>query len=121
MSRSLKKGPFVHHSILKKLAKLRPGDKTPIKTWSRSSTITPQMVGYTFAVHNGKTHVAVAIVENMVGHKLGEFVPTRKFVTHGGRMAKEQELAERQAAAESKVKLGESTEAPEKPAEEPKE
>lgn len=107
MSRSLKKGPFVHHSILEKLAKLKPGGKEVIKTWSRASTITPPMVGYTFGVHNGKTHLAVLIVENMVGHKLGEFAPTRKFVSHGGKMAKEQELAAQAAAAESQAKLAE--------------
>lgn len=90
MSRSLKKGPYVNEKLLKKLCRLKPGDKTPIKTWDRACTITPEMVGYTIAVHNGKTHVPVLIVENMVGHKLGEFAPTRKFVSHGGKMAKEQ-------------------------------
>lgn len=90
MSRSLKKNPWVDPKLLKKLAKLKPGDKTIIKTWSRSSTITPEMVGLTIAVHNGKIHLPVYIVENMVGHKLGEFSPTRKFVVHGGKMAKEQ-------------------------------
>lgn len=90
MSRSLKKGPFVHPSILKKLAKIRIGDPTPIKTWARSSTITPEMVGFTFAVHNGKDFVKVRIVENMVGYKLGEFSPTRKFVRHGGKVQKEE-------------------------------
>ena len=88
MARSLKKGPFVHPSLLKKLAKLKQGDQTPIKTWSRSSTITPQMVGFVFAVHNGKDFIPVRVVENMVGHKLGEFSPTRKFVRHGGKMKK---------------------------------
>jgi small subunit ribosomal protein S19 len=88
MSRSLKKGPYVHPSILKKLAKLKAGDQTVIKTWARSSTITPQMVGFTFAVHNGKDFIQVRIVENMVGHKLGEFSPTRKFVRHGGKLKK---------------------------------
>jgi len=90
MSRSLKKGPFVHPSIIKKLAKVRQGDQTPIKTWARSSTITPEMVGFTFAVHNGKDFVKVRIVENMVGYKLGEFSPTRKFVRHGGKVQKEE-------------------------------
>ncbi len=88
MARSLKKGPYVHPSILKKLAKMKAGDQTVIKTWARSSTITPQMVGFTFAVHNGKDFIQVRIVENMVGHKLGEFSPTRKFVRHGGKMKK---------------------------------
>ncbi len=106
MSRSIKKGPFIHPSLLKKMSRLKPGDKTVIKTWSRDSTIIPQMIGYTIAVHNGKTHIPVAIVENMVGHKLGEFVPTRKFVAHGGRMAREQEMAAAQAEAASKSELG---------------
>lgn len=108
MSRSLKKGPFVHPAILKKLSKLKPGDKTVIKTWSRASVVTPLMVGFTISVHNGKIHVPVFIVENMVGHRLGEFVPTRKFTVHGGRMAKEQALAAAQAEADAKAKLGEA-------------
>jgi small subunit ribosomal protein S19 len=89
MSRSLKKGPFTHPKLLKKIGKLKAGDKTVIKTWSRASTVTPQMVGYTIGVHNGKTHVPVFVVENMVGHKLGEFAPTRKFMAHGGSKSKE--------------------------------
>lgn len=88
MSRSLKKGPFTDPKLLAKVAKQKPGDKSVIKTWSRASVITPAMVGHTFGVHNGKTHVAVFVVENMVGHKLGEFSPTRKFVRHGGKMQK---------------------------------
>ncbi|MBU0531383.1 MAG: 30S ribosomal protein S19 [Candidatus Uhrbacteria bacterium] len=89
MSRSLKKGPYVDEKLLKKVKALKPGDKTVIKTWARASSITPEMVGLTIAVHNGRAHVPVRIVENMVGHKLGEFAPTRKFVSHGGKMAKE--------------------------------
>jgi len=89
MSRSLKKGPFTDPKLLKKISQLPAGNKTPIKTWSRASTITPEMVGVTFGVHNGKIHVVVVVSENMVGHKLGEFAPTRKFVAHGGKMAKE--------------------------------
>lgn len=88
MSRSLKKGPFTDAKLLLKVAKHKAGDKAPIKTWSRRSTITPEMVGVTFAVHNGKAHLPVIVVENMVGHKLGEFSPTRKFVRHGGKMQK---------------------------------
>ncbi|MBU1032401.1 MAG: 30S ribosomal protein S19 [Patescibacteria group bacterium] len=91
MSRSLKKGPFIDPRLLEKVAKLRQGDKTVIKTWSRSSTITPEMVGFVFGVHNGRVHVPVVIVENMVGHKLGEFSPTRKFTRHGGKIQKELE------------------------------
>ncbi len=88
MSRSLKKGPFTEPKLLIKVSKLKPGDKTIIKTWSRSSTITPEMVGFIFGVHNGRLHVPVSVNENMVGHKLGEFSPTRKFVRHGGKMQK---------------------------------
>ena len=91
MSRSLKKGPFVNEKLLKKVNEAKAtGDRKPIKTWSRPSTITPDMVGMTFAVHNGKNFLPVFAEENMVGHKLGEFSPTRKFVSHGGKMAKEQ-------------------------------
>jgi len=89
MARSLKKQPFIHLSILKKMKNIRPGNKTPILTWSRDSIITPDMVGYLFGVHNGKIHIDVKISEEMVGHKLGEFAATRKFIKHGGRMAKE--------------------------------
>ena len=98
MSRSLKKGPYVDQKLLKKISKIKQGDKTVIKTWARSSTITPEMVGFTIGVHNGKTHVAVFIVENMVGHKLGEFAPTRKFVRHGGKIQKELEQKAAEAA-----------------------
>ena len=90
MSRSLKKGPYVDAKLLKKVQALRQGDTTVIKTWARASAITPEMVGFTIAVHNGRTHIPVRIVENMVGHKLGEFAQTRKFVSHGGKMAKGQ-------------------------------
>ncbi|MBU1180432.1 30S ribosomal protein S19 [Patescibacteria group bacterium] len=89
MSRSLKKGPFVDPKLLEKISKLKQGDKVVIKTWSRDSSITPEMVGFTIGVHNGKEHVPVYIVENMVGHKLGEFSSTRKFIRHGGKMQKE--------------------------------
>lgn len=90
MSRSLKKGPFVDAKLMKKVSKLKAGDSTVIKTWARHSTITPEMVGFRFAVHNGRQHVQIAVVEDMVGHKLGEFVPTRTFKGHGGKMAKAQ-------------------------------
>lgn len=83
MGRSLKKGPFVAESLLKKIEKLNDkGEKQVIKTWSRASTILPDMVGHTIAVHNGKTHVPVFVSEQMVGHKLGEFAPTRTFRSH---------------------------------------
>ncbi|TAK03304.1 30S ribosomal protein S19 [Patescibacteria group bacterium] len=93
MSRSSKKGPYVDQKLLKKVGKLRAGDKTVIKTWARASSITPEMVGFTIAVHNGRDHVPVRVVENMVGHKLGEFSPTRKFVRHGGKLQKDTEAA----------------------------
>ena len=88
MSRSLKKGPWIDPKLLKKISKLKTGDKTVIKTWSRSSVITPEMVGFTIGVHNGRIHFPVFIVENMVGHKLGEFSLTKKFVRHGGKIQK---------------------------------
>ncbi len=94
MSRSLKKGPYVDEKLLKKISRLRIGDKTVIKTWARDSVITPQMVGFTLGVHNGKIHVPVYVVENMVGHRLGEFSATRKFIRHGGRMQREIEKEE---------------------------
>ena len=89
MARSLKKGPYVDEKLLKKVAKLKVGDKAVIKTWSRDCTITPEMVGFTFGVHNGKEFIQVSVSENMVGHKFGEFSPTRKFLRHGGKMQKE--------------------------------
>ncbi len=88
MSRSLKKGPYIDPKLAKKVAALGPEDRTVIKTWARACTITPEFVGRTIAVHNGKVHVPVFITENMVGHKLGEFSPTRKFRSHGGKLAK---------------------------------
>ena len=96
MSRSIKKGPYVDEKLLKKISKLRAGDKTVIKTWSRASTIVPEMIGYTFGVHNGKVHIPVLVTEDMIGHKLGEFSHTRKFVRHGGRMQRELEAAQKQ-------------------------
>jgi len=84
MPRSTKKGPFVKESLQKKIQKHRRGDLDEIVTWSRASMVTPEMVGLTIKVHNGKIHVPVYIVENMVGHKLGEFAPTRTFRGHGG-------------------------------------
>ncbi len=102
MSRSLKKGPYVDAKLLKKIANLKSGDKTVIKTWARNCTITPEMVGFTFGVHNGKEHLPVFISEDMVGHKLGEFAPTRKFTRHGGKMQREQEITTRQKEATKK-------------------
>ena len=85
MSRSLKKGPYVHHKLMSKVLKMKEsGKKSVIKTWSRSSTIIPQFVGLTIAVHNGKQFIPVYVTENMVAHKLGEFSPTRNFRGHAG-------------------------------------
>jgi len=85
MSRSLSKGPFVSDKLLKKLSKAKASsDRKPIKTWSRASVVTPEFIGFTFAVHDGKKHVPVFITEAMVGHRLGEFAPTRIFRQHGG-------------------------------------
>ncbi|MDO8499947.1 MAG: 30S ribosomal protein S19 [bacterium] len=94
MSRSLKKGPYIDPRVLAKVEKMRASGKhDPIKTWSRACVISPVMVGMIFAVHNGKDFITVLADENMVGHRLGEFSPTRKFVRHGGKMAKDQETA----------------------------
>ncbi len=89
MGRSSKKGPFVDPRLVKKIEKMNnSGKKTIIKTWARGSAVSPEFVGHTFGVHNGKQHIPVFVTENMVGHKLGEFAPTRKFRTHGGKLAK---------------------------------
>jgi small subunit ribosomal protein S19 len=96
MSRSLKKGPYIDEKLLKKISHLKPASKTVIKTWARNSTISPEMVGYTFGVHNGKDHIAVLVSEEMVGHRLGEFSPTRKFVRHGGKIQKAQDIKAKQ-------------------------
>ena len=88
MSRSLKKGPFVDPKLALKVSRQGKEDRTPIKTWARASTIAPEFVDRTIAVHNGRIHVPIFITENMVGHKLGEFAPTRKFRQHGGKKAK---------------------------------
>ena len=89
MTRSLKKGPYIDEKLMKKVAKVKPSDGVVIKTWARASTIIPEMIGYSFGVHNGKEHVVVRIEEDMVGHKLGEFSPTTKFIKHGGKLQKE--------------------------------
>ena len=89
MARSSKKGPYVDPKLLKKIQAMNDsGQKKPIKTWSRGSDIAPEFVGHTFAVHNGKQFIPVFITENMVGHKLGEFSPTKIFKGHGGKLAK---------------------------------
>jgi small subunit ribosomal protein S19 len=84
MGRSIKKGPYVEAKLLLKVEKLnKSGERRPIKTWSRRSMIVPEFVGHTFAIHNGKQHIPIFITENMVGHRLGEFAPTRTFRKHG--------------------------------------
>ncbi|PIR70246.1 MAG: 30S ribosomal protein S19 [Candidatus Niyogibacteria bacterium CG10_big_fil_rev_8_21_14_0_10_42_19] len=89
MTRSAKKGPYVDPKLLKKVSRLKPGERTVIKTWSRDSHISPEMVGRIFGVHNGKIFIEVSVSEDMVGHHLGEFSPTRKFTRHGGKMQRE--------------------------------
>lgn len=117
MARSLKKGPYVDEKLIKKAAKARAThDRTPIKTWARASTITPEMVGLHFGVHNGKNFIDVLADENMVGHRLGEFSPTRKFVRHGGKIQKtlESDAATKSAAATAAVAKAEPAKKPAK-------
>lgn len=98
MSRSLYKGPYVYDRLLKKIDGKKPADiKAPIKTWARDSQISPEMVGFTFGVHNGKDHVSVLVTEEMVGHRFGEFAPTTKFYRHGGKMQKELDQKKKEA------------------------
>lgn len=97
MTRSLKKGPYVYEKLLKKIAGKKASETGVIKTWARDSQIAPEMVGFTFGVHNGREHIPVFVTEDMVGHRLGEFSPTRKFVRHGGKMQKELEIKKKEA------------------------
>ena len=97
MSRSLYKGPHVDEKLMKKIAGKKPGESGVIKTWARASMIAPEMVGFTFGVHNGKVHTPVFVSEEMVGHRLGEFSPTKKFIRHGGKMQKEMETKKKEA------------------------
>ncbi|MDE2019297.1 MAG: 30S ribosomal protein S19 [Patescibacteria group bacterium] len=103
MSRSLKKGPFVDPKLLVKIQRQK-SDGPAIKTWSRASEISPEMVGYLFAVHNGKTFIEVRVSEEMVGHRLGEFSPTRKFTRHGGKIQKELEMKAAEAGKPAATK-----------------
>jgi len=106
MARSLKKGPYIDLKLLGKVNKLKEaGKKEPIKTWARDCVISPEMVGFTFLVHNGKEFIAVAPSESMVGHKLGEFSPSTKFFRHGGKMQREleQKVAEKETEQIKKV------------------
>ncbi|MBI4086305.1 MAG: 30S ribosomal protein S19 [Candidatus Liptonbacteria bacterium] len=98
MSRSSKKGPYIAPDILKKISRVRADANQVLKTWSRASEISPEMVGYIFGVHNGKSFIEVKIAEDMVGHRLGEFSPTRKFIKHGGKIQKDIEQKEQVAA-----------------------
>ena len=107
MSRSSKKGPYVDPRILKKVEGKKPQETGVIKTWSRSCSISPEMVGFTFGVHNGKDHIEVLCTEDMVGHKLGEFSPTTKFIRHGGKIQKELEIARK----ESEIKAAKAAKA----------
>src|SRR5258708_1956294 len=97
MTRSLSKGPYVEARLLKKIAGKRPLETRVIKTWYRRRQIAPEMVGFTFGVYNGKVHVDVLVTEEMVGHRLGEFSPTKKFLRHGGKMQKELEQKRKEA------------------------
>ena len=98
MSRSSKKGPYVAPDILKKISRVKADANQVLKTWSRASEISPEMVGYVFGVYNGKNFIEVRIAEDMVGHRLGEFSPTRKFIKHGGKIQKEIEQKAETAA-----------------------
>lgn len=98
MTRSLKKGPYVDPKLIKKMAQVSPNDRVVIKTWSRDSQIAPEMVGYVFGVHNGKDFIEVLVTEEMVGHRLGEFSLTRKFIKHGGKIQKDLEQKEKTPA-----------------------
>ncbi len=101
MTRSAKKGPYVYEKLLKKIEGKKPQEAGVIKTWARDSQISPEMVGYTFGVHNGKDHIEVFVTEDMVGHRLGEFSPTRKFLRHGGKMQKDLEQKKKEAEIEA--------------------
>lgn len=106
MSRSLKKGPYVDHNLLRKVAGAKAATAGVIKTWARASQISPEFVGFTFGVHNGKSHIDVLVTEDMVGHRLGEFSATKKFIRHGGKMQKqlEQKKQESEIAAAKAAK-----------------
>jgi small subunit ribosomal protein S19 len=97
MTRSLSKGPFIDPKLIKKIEGKQPLSAGVIKTWSRASQIAPEMVGFVFGVHNGKQHIEVLVTEDMVGHRLGEFSPTRKFTRHGGKMQKDIDQKKKEA------------------------
>ena len=114
MSRSLYKGPYVEERLLKKIAGKKPIETGVIKTWYRRSQISPEMVGFIFGVYNGKQHVEVLVSEEMVGHRLGEFSPTKKFTRHGGKMQKELELKAKEAEVNAAKSAKEAVAAPAK-------
>lgn len=118
MTRSLKKGPYVDAKLLKKIEGKRPEVAGVVRTWARRSQISPEMVGFKFGVHNGKDHVEVLVTEDMVGHRLGEFSPTKKFLRHGGKMQKEMETKKKEAeiAAAQAAKASTDTKAAAAPA-----
>ena len=97
MSRSAYKGPYVDEKLMKKIMDKKPADVGTVRTWARASMIAPEMVGFTFGVHNGKTHIEVFVTEDMVGHRLGEFAPTKKFIRHGGKMQKDIDARKKEA------------------------
>lgn len=97
MTRSSKKGPYVDERVIKKIVGKKPEETGVIKTWSRACVISPEMVGFKFGVHNGKSHIEVLVSEDMIGHRLGEFSPTKKFTKHGGKMQKELEQKKKEA------------------------
>ena len=107
MTRSSKKGPFVDERVLKKIEGKKAVETGVIRTWSRACVISPEMIGFIFGVHNGKTHIEVSVSEDMVGHRLGEFSPTKKVIKHGGKMQKEQE----QKAKEGEIAAAQSAKA----------
>ncbi len=114
MSRSLYKGPYVEERLLQKIAGKKPTETGVIKTWYRRSQISPEMVGFIFGVYNGRQHIEVLVTEEMVGHRLGEFSPTRKFIRHGGKMQKELEIKAKEAEVAAAKSAKEAVAAPAK-------
>ncbi len=114
MSRSLYKGPYVEERLLKKIAGKKPTETGVIKTWYRRSQISPEMVGFIFGVYNGKQHIDVLVSEEMVGHRLGEFSPSKKFIRHGGKMQKELELKAKESEMAAAKSAKEAVAAPAK-------
>jgi len=114
MTRSLKKGPYVYERLLKKIDSKNPKEVGVIKTWARDSQISPEMVGFTFGVHNGKEHIPVLVTEEMVGHRLGEFSPTKKFLRHGGKMQKELDVKKKESEIAAAKASKASVDAPKK-------